>query len=144
VDSHRQERSLHHALVFFAGALAMLGALLAVARVSGGERSELPLRAETEQRAQAYAAHAGRYCTELLPEAPALREHCAREQVAAAHELHRIALPLRDDDPRRRILAACERALGEDVHLRLECYRERLAALKLHAGWGTRRAAGRP
>lgn len=143
VDSHRPnsrnpERSFHHALIFCAGALAMLGALFAVARVSGGERRTPPSQAEAEQRAQAYAAHAQRYCTELLADDAVLRERCMREQVNAAHEIYRIALPMRDDDPRRRILGACERALGEDVHLRLDCYRERLDALRLNAGWVTR------
>src|SRR5262245_58872427 len=80
-ETRRPERSFHHALIFCAGALAMLGALFAVARVSGGERSAPPSQAEAEQRAQAYAAHAERYCTELLPDDAALRERCTREQV---------------------------------------------------------------
>ncbi len=143
MDSHRPERSIHHALIFGAGALAMLGALLAVARVSGEERSAAPSVAEAELRERAYAANAERYCTEMIPGDAVLRERCRTDQVRAAREIHRIALPMRDDDPRRRSLASCERALGPDVHLRLDCYQERLDALQLNAGWLARRHAER-
>jgi hypothetical protein len=143
VDSHRPERSIHHALIFGAGALAMLGALFAVARVSGEERTAPPSVAEAEVRAQAYAASAERYCLEMIPADAVLRERCVRDQVNAAHEIYRIALPMRDDDPRRRILSSCERALGVDVHLRLDCYQERLGALQLNAGWMPRRETER-
>ncbi len=143
MDSHRPERSIHHILIFGAGALAMLGALFAVARVSGEERTAPPSVAEVEVRAQAYAANAERYCTEMIPADALLRERCRRDQVEAAQEIYRIALPMRDDDPRRRILGACERALGPDVHLRLDCYQERLGVLQLNAGWVPKRDSER-
>ena len=114
----------------------MLGALFAVARVSGGERSAQPSIAEVEQRARAYAASAETYCTEMIPADAALRERCVRDQVSAAQQVYRIALPMRDDDPRRRILDSCGRALGPDMHLRLACYEERVGALQLNAPWG--------
>ena len=138
MDSQRRERSLHHTLIFLAGALVMLCGLLAVASVSSGERSAQPSPAEAAERARDLAARAERYCTELLGGDRTRVERCVGEQVSAAQEIHRIALPMRDDDPRRRILDSCASALGEDMHLRLDCYQEQLGALQLSPGWSKR------
>jgi hypothetical protein len=118
-----------------AGALAMLCGLLAVARVSGGERSAEPSPAEAEERARDLAARAERYCAEMLGDDRIRLERCVHDQVSAAQEIHRIALPMRDDDPRRRILDSCASALGEDMHLRLDCYQEQLGSLQLSPLW---------
>jgi hypothetical protein len=136
MDAQSHERPLHHTLIFLAGAIAMLGALLAVANVSGSEPSDRPSPLDAaRQREIAYLENARTYCSQMLLDADRPQEPCVQDQAAAAREVYRLTFPMRDDDPRRRIFGYCERAFGADMSLRLACFEEQLGELQFNVGW---------